>query len=90
MTDTATLSSNITSSLQLGDHHYQDVRCIVEGKLRDRLDKLLGKKTRKGVPLTEEKISNTVKYAVENLLNSPIKNVLETAEHYRKKYDLAI
>jgi hypothetical protein len=90
MADTALMSSNIVATLDLGDHLYDDVRSIVEGKLRDRVDKLLGKKVKDGSIITEERISNTISYAMGNLLEAPVALVLETANYYRKKYSLAI
>jgi hypothetical protein len=89
MADTALMSSNIVATLDLGDHLYDDVRSIVEGK-RDRVDKLLGKKLKDGSIITEERISNTISYAMGNMLEAPLDLVTETANYYRKKYGLAI
>ena len=94
MTQISTLSSNITSSLELGEHHYQDVRVVVEGKLRDRIH-LVGKPTRQkgpygGAPLTEETIANNIRIAMEGMVKSSVQNLLDTATYYREKYKLAI
>ena len=90
MTDTGLMSSNITDALDLGDHLYDDVRSIVEGKLRDRVDNLLGKKLKDGSIITEERITSTISYAMGNLLEAPLDLVAETANYYRQKYSLAI
>ena len=94
MTQISTLSSNITSSLTLGEHHYQDVRSVVEGKLRDRIH-LIGKPTREkgpygGAALTEETITSNIRIAMEGLLKGSIENLLDTATYYLEKYSLAI
>jgi len=90
MADIALLSSNITSSLDLGDHLYPHVRAIVEGKLRDRV-KLVGKKTRKDGVITEESISSTIQYVMTGLLRDGSFDLIgDTADYYRQKYSLAI
>ena len=89
MTDLKKLASEVASTLTLGDHLYPDVEAIVEGKLRDRYDKLIGKKTRQKVTITEERIVNTVRYATSGILEMGTQElVTETADYYRLKYEM--
>lgn len=89
MTDLKKLVDDITSNLTLGDHLYPDVQVIVEGKLRDRYDKLIGKKTRKEGPITEERIANTVHYATSGILEKGTQELVAgTADYYRIKYEI--
>ena len=92
MSDLKNLASNITSTLSLGDHLYPDVQVIVEGKLRDRYDKLIDKKIKDGnttITITEERISNTVRYATSSILETGSQDLVsETAAYYRIKYEM--
>jgi len=88
MTDLVQMATEITAELDLGDHIYPDVHTIVRGKLTDRYDKLIGKKTRKEGVITEERIRNTVHSVVADFLESSQELVSGTADYYRKKYDI--
>jgi hypothetical protein len=89
---TSTLSLSASEASDLGDHLYPDVEAIVEGKLRDRYDKLIGKKTRKtrdNITITEERIANTIRYATSGILESGSQDLVsETAAYYRIKYEI--
>jgi hypothetical protein len=85
----STLSLTPSEASNLGDHLYPDVEAIVEGKLRDRYDKLIGKKTRDKVTITEERIANTVRYATSGILENGSQDLVsETAAYYRIKYEM--
>ena len=58
------LAEQIIAALTLGDNLHGEVEKIVKGKLLDRHDKLVGKKTRRGETITQDRICNTVGYAV--------------------------
>jgi len=88
MTDLNKLANDITKNLTLGGHLYGDVQVIVEGKLRDRYDKLIGQKTKNSGIITEERITDTVQYATSGILEGNWDLVKETADYYRAKYEL--
>lgn len=87
MIDLSLWANNITSTLNLGDHLYNEVKNIVEGKLRDRI-KLLGLKDRNGNQISEDRISNTIRYAMETILSGDSQLINKTSSYYIKKYNL--
>lgn len=97
MSDLKKLAAEITSNLNLSaseasDLLYPDVEAIVEGKLRDRYDKLIDKKIKDGestITITEERISNSVHYATSRILERGSQEIVsETATYYRTKYEM--
>lgn len=86
------LAEQIIAALTLGDNLHGEVEKIVKGKLLDRHDKLVGKKTRRGETITQDRICNTVGYAVSQLMESPNNAALmaETALYYNLKYEVEL
>lgn len=84
------LVEEIMQGLSLGDNLYGEVMPIVKGKLLDRYDKLVGKKTRKDGIITQDRICNTVSHAVSGIMEGSFDNMTETSVYYKLKYDMDV
>jgi hypothetical protein len=75
------LADEIMEHLNLGDHLYPDVRTVVEGKLRDRVDKVLeplakkfqkkGNTKKASKAAAKDQVLGNITQAMNGLIKSP-------------------
>ena len=78
--DYSDISTKIVDSIELGDHFYDDVWCVANGKLRDRSPQVVKQ-------LGAAKIKKVVSYATKGLVSKlPVAEIASMAKYYREKY----